>query len=145
MIEASADEALLNTYRNQLKEDEFVVMMGRLQLDHFSGGLRVKVQQVWDLAGARCRFGKYLHVTVGDKAPDVPRLVREFPPVREEIAEGELVHGLRVRMGVRCQSEDAAAVAELQLGENARFYPSDAALAAWTAQVGAGAANVVYE
>ena len=145
VIEASADEALLNTYRNQLKEDEFVVMMGRLQLDHFSGGLRVKVQQVWDLAGARCRFGKYLHVTVGDKAPDVPRLVREFPPVREEIAEGELVHGLRVRMGVRCQSDDAAAVAELQLGENARFYPSDAALAAWTAQVGAGAANVVYE
>jgi len=44
VIEASADEALLNTYRNQLKEDEFVVMMGRLQLDHFSGGLRVKVQ-----------------------------------------------------------------------------------------------------
>ena len=109
------------------------------------GGLRVKVQQVWDLAGARCRFGKYLHVTVGGKAPDVPRLVREFPPVREEIAEGELLHGLRVRMGVRCQSDDAAAVAELQLGENARFYPSDAALAAWTAQVGAGAANVVYE
>ena len=145
VIEASADEALLNTYRNQLKEDEFVVMMGRLQLDHFSGGLRVKVQQVWDLAGARCRFGKYLHVTVGDKAPDVPRLVREFPPLREEIAEGELVHGLRVRMGVRCKSDDAAAVAELQLGENARFYPSDAALAAWTAQVGAGAANVVYE
>ena len=145
VIEASADEALLNTYRNQLKEDEFVVMMGRLQLDHFSGGLRVKVQQVWDLAGARCRFGKYLHVTVGDQAPDVPRLVREFPPVREEIAEGELVHGLRVRMGVRCQSDDAAAVAELHLGENARFYPSDAALAAWTAQVGAGAANVVYE
>jgi len=32
VIEASADEALLNTYRNQLKEDEFVVMMGRLQL-----------------------------------------------------------------------------------------------------------------
>ena len=55
------------------------------------------------------------------------------------------MHGLRVRMGVRCQSDDAAAVAELQLGENARFYPSDAALAAWTAQVGAGAANVVYE
>ena len=38
-----------NPLINQLKEDEFVVMMGRLQLDHFSGGLRVKVQQVWDL------------------------------------------------------------------------------------------------
>jgi len=146
VIEASADEALLNTYRNQLKEDEFVVMMGRLQLDHFSGGLRVKVQQVWDLAGARCRFGKYLHVQVGDKGPDVPRLVREFPPRREEIAEGDpLVHGLKVRMGVRCAADGVAAVAELQLGESARFYPTDAALAAWTAQVGTGSATVVYD
>ncbi|WP_422842613.1 DNA polymerase III subunit alpha [Acidovorax sp. M2(2025)] len=145
VIEASADEALLNSYRNQLKEDEFIVVLGRLQMDHFSGGLRVKVQQVWDLAGARCRFGKYLHIAVQDKGPDVQRLVKEFPPRREEVAEGELVHGLRVRMGVRCTAGDAAAVAELQLGESARFYPSDAALAAWTAQAGSGSATVVYE
>ena len=145
VIEASADEALLNTYRNQFREDEFVVIQGRLQLDHFSGGLRLKVQQVWDLAGARCRFGKYLHVAVGDKAPDVSALVREFPVRREEVAEGELVHGLRVRMGVRCVAGDAQAVAELQLGEGARFYPTDAALAAWSAQAGAGGATVVYE
>ncbi|WP_348684086.1 DNA polymerase III subunit alpha [Acidovorax soli] len=145
VIEASADEALLNTYRNQLKEDEFVVMMGRLQLDHFSGGLRVKVQQVWDMAGARARFGKYLHVVVGDKSPDVPGLVREFPPRREESEQGDLLHGLRVRMGVRCVAEQGAAVAELQLGDASRFYPSDAALAAWSAGVGTGSATVIYE
>ena len=145
VIEASADEALLNTYRNQLKEDEFVVMMGRLQLDHFSGGLRVKVQQVWDLAGARARFGKYLHVVVGDKSPDVPRLVHEFPPRREESEQGDLLHGLRVRMGVRCVAEQGTAVAELQLGDASRFYPTDAALAAWSAQVGTGSAAVIYE
>ena len=145
VIEASADEALLNTYRNQLKEDEFVVMMGRLQLDHFSGGLRVKVQQVWDLAGARCRFGKYLHVVVGDKSPEVPRLVQEFPPCREESEQGTVLHGLRVRMGVRCVAEQGAAVAELQLGDASRFYPTDAALAAWSAQVGTGSAVVIYE
>ena len=121
VIEASADEALLNTYRNQLKEDEFVVMMGRLQLDHFSGGLRVKVQQVWDMAGARARFGKYLHVVVGDKSPEVPRLVQEFPPCREESEQGTVLHGLRVRMGVRCVAEQGAAVAELQLGDASRF------------------------
>jgi len=145
VIEASADEALLNTYRNQLKEDEFVVMMGRLQLDHFSGGLRVKVQQVWDLAGARARFGKYLHVVVGDRSPDVPRLVQEFPPRREETEQGDLLHGLRVRMGVRCVAEQGTAVAELQLGDASRFYPTDAALAAWSAQVGTGSAAVIYE
>ena len=145
VIEASADEALLNTYRNQLKEDEFVVMMGRLQLDHFSGGLRVKVQQVWDMAGARARFGKYLHVVVGDKSPEVPRLVKEFPPCREESEQGTVLHGLRVRMGVRCVAEQGAAVAELQLGDASRFYPTDAALAAWSAQVGTGSAVVIYE
>ena len=145
VIEASADEALLNTYRNQLKEDEFVVMMGRLQLDHFSGGLRVKVQQVWDMAGARARFGKYLHVVVGDKSPEVPRLVQEFPPCREESEQGTVLHGLRVRMGVRCVAEQGAAVAELQLGDASRFYPTDAALAAWSAQVGTGSAVVIYE
>ena len=145
VIEASADEALLNTYRNQLKEDEFVVMMGRLQLDHFSGGLRVKVQQVWDMAGARARFGKYLHVVVGDKSPEVPRLVQEFPPCREESEQGTVLHGLRVRMGVRCVAEQGAAVAELQLGDASRFYPTDASLAAWSAQVGTGSALVIYE
>ena len=83
---------------------------------------------------------------MGDKGPDVPRLVREYPPRREEIPEGDsLLHGLKERMGVRCAAEGAAAVAELQLGESARFYPTDAALAAWTAQVGTGSATVVYD
>ncbi|MDD2546511.1 MAG: DNA polymerase III subunit alpha [Burkholderiaceae bacterium] len=145
VIEASADEALLNTYRNELKEDEFVVMMGRLQLDHFSGGLRVTVQQVWDLAGARCRFGKYLHVLVCEQQPDVHRLIREFPAHREEAPEGDLVQGLRVRLGLTCQAAQGAARAEVQLGEASRFYPSDAALAAWRAEAGAGKATVVYD
>ncbi|SFD63376.1 DNA polymerase III subunit alpha [Paracidovorax konjaci] len=145
-IEASADEGVLNSHRDLLKDDEFVVLLGRLQLDHFSGGLRLKVQQGWDLAGARAKFGRYLQVAVGDCAPDVQRLVREFPPKRQETPEGEvLVHGLRVRMGVRCRSEGLEAVAELQLGEGSRFFPSDAALAAWSTEAGSGGANVVYD
>ncbi|GKS76746.1 DNA polymerase III subunit alpha [Acidovorax sp. SUPP950] len=145
-IEASADENVVNAHRDMLKDDEFVVMSGRLQLDHFSGGLRVKVQQVWDLAGARAKFGRYLQVAIGDTAPDVQRLVREFPPRRQETEQGEvLVHGLRVRMGIRCKAGQGQAVAELQLGEGSRFFPSDAALAAWSAQAGTGSVNVVYD
>jgi DNA polymerase-3 subunit alpha len=34
---------------------------------------------------------------------------------------------------------------DLQLGEQARFYPSDAALAGWRAQADQGQAVVVYE
>ncbi len=147
VIEASADEGVIAASAGALKDDEFVVVSGRLQFDHFSGGLRVKVQQVWDLAGARARFGRYLLVGPRDGArPDVASIVREFPPRREETEHGEvLAHGLRVRMGVRCQVDAGAAVAELQLGEASRFFPSDSALAAWGAQAGSDNVSVVYE
>ncbi len=147
VIEASADEAVIAASGAMLKDDEFVVLSGRLQLDHFSGGLRLKVQQVWDLGAARARFGRYLLVGAnGGTRPDVAALVREFPPRREETDQGEmLVHGLRVRMGVHCQGAGGAADAELQLGEASRFFPSDAALAAWGAQAGSSNIGVVYE
>ncbi len=145
VIEASADEALLSACRNQLKDDEFIVVSGRVQQDHFSGGLRLKVQQVWDLPAARCRFGKYLHVPLGAQRPDVGRLLGEFPPRRETTPEAELLHGLRVRLELRCTDGQGAAVAELQLSDAFRAFPSDAALAAWSAHTEGRAASVVYE
>jgi DNA polymerase III subunit alpha len=140
-LEATADEAVINAHRNLLKDDELIIVMARLQPDRFSGGFRLNVNQVWDLATARCRFGKFLRVAVNGKAPDIARLVREFPPKREMSEQGELVRGLNVRLAVRRDG----AVAELQLGDEARFFPSDAALASWTAQAEAGLAQIVYE
>jgi DNA polymerase-3 subunit alpha len=140
-IDARADEALINANRNLLKEDELIIVMGKLQPDRFSGGLQLTVNQVWDLATARCRFGKYLKVAVNGKAPDIERLVRDFPARREMTEQGELVRGLPVRLAVRRD----AATAELQLGEDAKFFPSDAALASWMAQADQGQAQIVYE
>ncbi|MBI5277323.1 MAG: DNA polymerase III subunit alpha [Burkholderiales bacterium] len=134
-IEAAADEGVFGPQRHWLKDDELVIVMAKLQPDRFSGGFRLNVNQVWDLATARCRFGKYLKVAVNGVAPDIQRLVKEFPPKREMSEQGELVRGL----GVRLLVQRDAAVAELQLGEQAKFYPSDAALASW------GAGQVVYE
>ncbi|HSH91978.1 MAG TPA: DNA polymerase III subunit alpha [Ramlibacter sp.] len=140
-IEATADESVINTSRNILKDDEFVVVMAKLQPDRFTGGYRLNVNQVWDLATARCRFGKFLRVAVNGKAPDVRRLVKDFPPQRVSSEQGELVRGLGVRFSLR--RDDA--VAELQLGEEARFFPSDAALASWMAQADQGQALIVYD
>jgi DNA polymerase III subunit alpha len=140
-IEATADEAVINAHRNLLKDDELIIVMARLQPDRFSGGFRLNVNQVWDLATARCRFGKFLRVAVNGRAPDIGRLVREFPPRREVSEQGELVRGLNVRLAVRRDG----AIAELQLGDEARFFPSDAALASWTAQADQGSAQIVYE
>ncbi len=143
-VEATADEGVIAASAQLLRDDEFVVLGGRLQLDHFSGGLRLKVNQVWSLADARARFGKYLHVAAGAR-PDVASIVRGFPPRREETGHGEaLLRGLRVRLAVRCAADGAAATAELQLGDDSRFFPCDEALAAWHAQAGPGSVSVVY-
>jgi DNA polymerase-3 subunit alpha len=140
-IEATADESVISANRHLLRDDELVIVMAKLQPDRFSGGFRLAVNQVWDLATARCRFGKYLKVAVNGKAPDIQRLVREFPPKREVSEQGELIRGLNVRLALRRET----VTAELQLGEEAKFFPSDAALASWTAQADQGLAQIVYE
>ena len=145
VIDARADEALINANRSLFKDDELIIVMGKLQPDRFSGGLQLTVNQVWDLPAARCRFGKYLRVAVNGAAPDISRLVKEFPARREMTEQGELLRGLPVRLSVERQHAAVCARAELQLGDEARFFPSDAALASWSAQATQGQAVIVYD
>ncbi len=144
VIEATADEALLNANKLLLKDDELLIFEGKVQPDRFSGGLRMQVNRIWDLATARAKFGKYLKVAVNGKAPDLERMVREFPPKKEETEQGSLLRGLPVRYAVWREAEDLTVSAEIELGERARFFPSDAALASWIAQAHAGDATIVY-
>ena len=57
---------------------------------------------------------------------------------REELIKR---HSLPVRLTLRRDS----AQAELQLGDAAKFFPSDAALAGWMAQADGGSAQIVYD
>ena len=133
--------------------------MGKAQPDRFSGGMQFTITQLWDLEQARCRFGRYLRVALKADAtspgPDVAQLLREFPAQREMTEQGELVRGLLVRFALERLPAGAdapegvaaeeGAYAELQLGDAARFYPSDAALARWRSQADAGRAVIAYD
>jgi DNA polymerase-3 subunit alpha len=141
VIEAVANEELLDANRDRFKDDELLIVQGKVQPDRFSGGLRLNVQQVWDLASARCRFGKYLRVAVNGSAPPVSELVQQFPPRKISTEHGDLLQGLVVRL----QLHRPSAYGELDLGEAARFYPSDEALLRWKRDAHSGQAQVVYE
>jgi DNA polymerase-3 subunit alpha len=78
-IEATADERVITAAKGLLKDDETVIVAAQMQPDRFSGGFRLKINQVWSLAQARCRFGRFLRVVVGEAAPDVRALVAEHP------------------------------------------------------------------
>ncbi|WP_411878993.1 DNA polymerase III subunit alpha [Polaromonas sp. YR568] len=145
VLEASVDEATFNANRNLLKDDELVIVQGTLQGASERFGRRFKVTQVWDLETARCKFGKYLRVAVNGSAPDISRLVRDFPPRREMSDQGEISRGLPVRLSLRRQNSVGGATAELHLGETAKFFPTDAALASWMAQADKGLVQIVYE
>jgi DNA polymerase-3 subunit alpha len=145
VIEARVDDAMIHPSRHLLKDDEFIVVMGKLTRDRFTSGLQLTVKQVWDLPTARCRFGKFLRVAVSGKAPDVRRLLTEYPPQVETTDQGNLLRGLPVRLLVERRGQASGVMAQIQLGEQFCFFPSDAALASWMAQADAGRALVVYE
>ncbi|HJV62141.1 MAG TPA: DNA polymerase III subunit alpha [Albitalea sp.] len=139
-IEAVANEDILNANKELLKDDELVIVQGKVQPDRFSGGLRLNVQQVWDLTAARCRFGKYLRVEINGSIPPVAEVLRDFPTRKVPTEHGDLTQGLPVRLVL----ERERARGELDLGEEARFFPTDAAIARWR-EGSHGRASVVYE
>lgn len=140
-LEASVDESLYNAQRDLLRDDQTLVVQAVPQPDRFSGGLRLKVQRVWDLSQARCRFGKYLLVDVGKRVPTITDLVSQHAPKREYSEEGgELIHGLRVRLRVLRDAVEA----DIDLDARALFYPSDEALHAWRTQALGQQIKVVY-
>ena len=140
-IESVANEELLDAHRDTLREDELVIIQGKLQPDRFSGGLRLNVNQVWDLAAARARYGRYLAVDVNGGMPPVAEVLKLWPERRTDSEAGELTHGL----GVRLRLHRPQATAELDLGEDARFWPCDEALARWKSVAEGGRAAIVYE
>jgi len=148
-IDARADEALINAHKHWFKEDALVIAMGKAQTDRFSGGMQFTITQMWDLEAARCRFGRYLRVSVNGegRGPDVAALLRDFPARREMSEQGELVRGLPVRISLECaaQGEGEGAAAEVQLDDQLRFYPSDEALARWRVHADQGRAAIAYE
>ncbi|MES2889534.1 MAG: DNA polymerase III subunit alpha [Pseudomonadota bacterium] len=138
-IEAVANEDLLIAHKDVLKDDELVIVQGKVQPDRFSGGLRLNVTAVWDLPAARCRFGKFLRLSVQSDKLALADLLRDFPPRRVRTEQGDITHGLPLRLTLQREQ----ATAELDLGEAGRFYPSDEALERCL-QIGLGQAKVVY-
>ena len=145
-IEAVANDDLIEANKALLVEDELLIVQGKVQPDRFSGGLRLNITQVWDLASARARFGRYLSLAVhGGGVADIrplADLVTTWPARRQADDEGvERVQGL----GLRLQISRAAAAAEIDLGEDGRFWPTDEALARCKAMAQGGRAEIVYE
>ncbi len=135
-MDAVAGEDVIDSARDLLRDDALVIVQAKVQLDRFNGGVRLNVTQLMDLPTARCRYGKFLRVPVASTAPPVAQLLREHPCRSVQTEHGELTQGLAVRLLL----QRPQARAELDLGDAARFFPSDEALARWRSLAGPGVA-----
>ena len=80
-------------------------------------------------------------VDINGGMPPLADVLRLWPARRVDSEQGELVQGLAVRLRLRRRE----ATAEIDLGDDARFWPSDEALARWRSIAQGGAATIVYD
>jgi DNA polymerase-3 subunit alpha len=59
---------LFHEKRSVIQEDQVVAILGRVQHDEFSGGLRVTAEKLMDLAEIRAAYAKVLRLSINGQA-----------------------------------------------------------------------------
>ena len=145
-LECVADEKTFQAAAEWLRDDEVVIVQARVQPDRFGGGgLRVNILRCLDMAGARAEFGKYLAVAVNGVAPPMREILARWPGRRDPRDEDGRSQGLAVRLLLERRVERQAVRAQIDLGAQATFWPSDEALAQFRSHASGGRATVVYD
>jgi DNA polymerase-3 subunit alpha len=84
-IEVAVGNELLRTHQNLLKEDQILVVEGKVSNDDYTGGLRVSARNLFDVAGARTAYAQMLRLSCNGQA-DAFRLQELLSPYRRQQA-----------------------------------------------------------
>jgi DNA polymerase-3 subunit alpha len=120
-VEVSVFNELWDAERAKIKEDELLVVEGKVQRDDFSGGLRVTADRLLTLAEARGRFARVLRLALngGTDSATASRLRKVLYPYRAGAGA----------CPVRISYRNAEAETELTLPESWRVRLDDSLLA----------------
>jgi DNA polymerase-3 subunit alpha len=126
-LEFSCSGEQYDGWKALLSEDALVFVQGAVSHDKFTDGLRGRVGNVFDLAGARSRFARALQIDLPRPTPSQVAALKDWlnrhPPQTVETEEGPVSRGLAVRWPLRLAEVEA----ECELGQPA--WPSDEAMA----------------
>jgi DNA polymerase III subunit alpha len=132
VVEVTIYSELFEANKNVFKEDEFLLVVGKVSEDRFNGGLRITAEKVFDIAASRIQYGHKLEMDI-DCGVSPARMAEVLQPYRQE---GGLPVSLRVKpQGVECT---------LQLGDEWRVAPADALKQALELTLGAKDVAVEY-
>jgi DNA polymerase-3 subunit alpha len=123
-VEVTVFNELWDAERSKIKEDEVLVIEGKVQRDDYSGGLRVSAEKLLTLAEARGRYARVLKLALnGGSSPETAgRLRALLAPYRctERAFDGACP--------VRIRYRNAEAETELSLPDSWRVRLDDALL-----------------
>ncbi len=122
-VEVAVFNDLFERHRDLLREDQLLLVEGRVSRDDYSGGLRVSADGLYDLSQARTRFAKAMRLHMNGEANAAK--LRELLRPHQIRASGEHP-GCPVTIAYR----NREACCELQLGDAWRVALDDGLLTA---------------
>ena len=137
-LEVTIFNELFEAERSKIREDELLLLEGKVQHDDFSGGLRVTAERLYTLGEARSRFAKYLQLRISNtaSAPAIAALQALLATYR--------AGGQANTCPVLIDYRNSQASARLRLGATWRLRLDDELLLALQEQLGVDNCQVVY-
>ena len=123
-IDIVVGNELLNQNQQLLKEDQLLIVEGRVSNDDFSGGLRVNARRLYDLAAARSAHASLLKISCNGQA-DAAKLRELLAPYCRGTAASEERRGCAVKV----EYHNGDARVELLLSDQWRVELRDELLA----------------
>jgi DNA polymerase-3 subunit alpha len=126
-IEVVVGNDLLNQYQQLLKDDQLIIVEGRVSHDEFSGGIRVNARKLHDLSSIRNSRASFLKISCNGQA-DALKLKELLKPYCKSASDEE--RGCAVKV----EYHNASSKVELMLGKSWRVDLHDeliAGLSAW--------------
>jgi DNA polymerase-3 subunit alpha len=132
VVEVTVYSELFEANKNIFKEDDFLLVVGKVSEDRFNGGLRITAEKAFDIAASRIQYGHKLEMDL-DCGVNPAKVAEVLQPYRQE-------NGLPVSLRIKPQGVECT----LQLGDEWRVAPADALKLALELTLGAKDVAVEY-
>lgn len=136
-IEVVVGNDLLNQYQSLLKDDQLIIVEGRVSNDEFSGGVRVNARKLHDLSGLRNSRASFLKISCNGQA-DAVKLKTLLKPYCKSVSDEQ--RGCAVKVEYHNQTSKV----ELMLGNDWRVDLHDELIAGLTAWLTRENVKILY-
>ena len=128
-VEVTADENIFNVNKKYIQEDHLIIAQIKVQADRRDPSqVRLTLIQAMNLFEARCHFGKYLKLEMGQDLLAIDELLEV--QTANSMTHGDPSHNFvkRAGLGVKVLFKLNHCAAEMALGDGVLFVPSDASM-----------------